>query len=92
MAITRFRHKGLEELFVKGRTGKLGRQYHENVMLILDHLDGIDDLVDCAGVKDFHALRGDRRGTYSMHVSGNYCITFRWEDGHVTDVDFEDYH
>lgn len=92
MTIVRFRHKGLEELFIKGRTAKLGKRFHDNATLIMDHLDGVTELKDCAGVKDFHELRGDRKGTYSMHVSGNYCITFRWKDGAVTDVDFEDYH
>ena len=92
MAIANIRHKGLEELFVKGKTKKLGVKFHKSARRILDHLNGIVDLADCKGVKNFHELKGDRSGTYSMHVSGNYCITFRWIDGKVTDVDFEDYH
>jgi len=27
-----------------------------------------------------------------MHVNGNWCITFRFIDGHAYEVDFEDYH
>lgn len=92
MPIASFSHKGLGELFVKGKTKKLGSKFHKNARLILDHLNGIVDLADCNGVKNFHELSGDRRGTYSMHVSGNYCITFKWVDGEVTHVDFEDYH
>lgn len=92
MAIANIRHKGLEELFVKGKTKKLGSKFHKNALLILDHLNGVVDVADCNGVKNFHELSGDRKGTYSMHVSGNYCITFKWDNGEVTDVDFEDYH
>ncbi len=40
----------------------------------------------------FHALKGDRAGTYAVTVSRNWRITFRFRDGHVSDVDLEDYH
>ncbi len=40
---------------------------------------------------DFHALHGKPR-RYSVHVNGNYCITFEWKNGKPTGVDFEDYH
>ena len=92
MGIRSCRHKGLEELFVHGRTKHIGSRYHTNVLRILDHLAAITDLADCEGVKDFHELKGSRDGTYSMHVSGNYCITFKWSGQDVFDVDFEDYH
>lgn len=58
----------------------------------MDHLAAINHLKDCYNVKGFHALKGDRKGSYSMHVSGNYCITFKWIDGDVADVNYEDYH
>ena len=92
MAIRGFRHKGLEELFAYGRTAKLGKRFHRTVLLILDHLDAIAELKDCFGVRGFHGLKGRRRGVNSMHVTANHRITFRWEDGDVLDVDFEDYH
>lgn len=40
----------------------------------------------------FHALKGDRAGTYAVTVSRNWRITFRFRDGHAADVDLEDYH
>ncbi len=70
------RHKGLKELFTEGHTSKLGVRYAKNASFILDYLDGIVKLDDCIGVKNFHELKGRRKGTYSMHVTGNYCITF----------------
>ena len=92
MAIRNFRHKGLEELFENGHTAKLGKRFHRTVLLILDHLNAIADLKDCFGVRGFHRLKGHRKGDYSMHVTANHRMTFRWEDGDVLDVDFEDYH
>ena len=39
-----------------------------------------------------HPLKGDRAGIWSVTVSQNWRITFRFEDGTAFDVDFEDYH
>ena len=91
MAISRIRHKGLRELFETGRSARVGRGLQRNALLILDHLDAIADLADCEGVKDFHALQGSRRGHYSMHVSGNWCITFTFDGKDVEVIDLEDY-
>jgi len=41
---------------------------------------------------DFHGLRGERKGTYTVSVSGNWRITFRFEDRDAVDVNLEDYH
>ena len=39
-----------------------------------------------------HPLRGDLRGMWSISISGNWRITFRFDDGDVYDVDLVDYH
>ena len=39
-----------------------------------------------------HQLTGDRAGTWSISVSGNWRITFRVVEGEITDLDLEDYH
>jgi|GEM_PF-763695 Plasmid maintenance system killer protein len=41
---------------------------------------------------DLHELKGDRQGTWSIKVSGNWRITFSFGDGEVYDVNLEDYH
>jgi proteic killer suppression protein len=40
----------------------------------------------------FHALKGDRAGTYAVAVSGNWRITFSFEGGDAYRVNLEDYH
>ncbi len=92
MAIVAIKHKGLRELFEDGRSGKVAKNLQSNAILILDHLDAITSLDDCEGVKGFHALKGDRKGDYSMHVSGNWCITFAFDGADVIILDLEDYH
>ena len=39
-----------------------------------------------------HALKGDLAGYWSVTVSGNWRIVFRFESGHAGDVDLIDYH
>lgn len=41
----------------------------------------------------FHALSGDRAGTYAMTVTRNWRLTFRLvDDDKIADLDLEDYH
>ena len=47
--------------------------------------------VDLPGYR-LHPLRGDLEGLWSISISGNWRITFRFEDGNVYDVDLVDYH
>ena len=43
-------------------------------------------------VSRLHPLKGDRAGQWSVRVSGNWRVVFRFEDGEVVDVDLTDYH
>jgi proteic killer suppression protein len=38
------------------------------------------------------ALKGDRRGQYSIRVNDQWRICFVWRDGEAHDVEFADYH
>ena len=38
------------------------------------------------------ALKGDRKGQYSIRINDQWRICFRWEDGDVFDVEIVDYH
>ncbi|MBF0507073.1 MAG: type II toxin-antitoxin system RelE/ParE family toxin [Nitrospirae bacterium] len=37
------------------------------------------------------ALKGDRKGQYSIRINGRWRICFRWKDGDVHDVEITDY-
>jgi proteic killer suppression protein len=95
MSIKTFAHKGVEQFFLTGRSRSIGAEFHRRMSLMLDALDGATGVVDLRVVRGFHALKGDRAGTFAMSVSGNTRLTFRFEHGttgDVLDVDFEDYH
>ena len=40
----------------------------------------------------YHKLKGDRDGIWSMTVSGNWRITFEFIDGDAYVLNYEDYH
>lgn len=57
---------------------------------MLDEAFNSDDL-DLPGYR-LHPLKGTLKGFWSMTVSANWRIIFRFEDGHVYDVQLIDYH
>lgn len=95
MSIKKFAHQGVEEVFHTGGSRRIGADFHKPMSLILDALNGATCVGDLRGARGFHALTGDRSGSFAMSVSGNWRLTFRFEqgdNGDILDVDFEDYH
>ena len=39
-----------------------------------------------------HELKGSLKGHWAVRVSGNWRVTFRFEDGAAVDVDYRDHH
>ena len=39
-----------------------------------------------------HTLKGRLKGHYAVSVSGNWRVTFRFEEGKAVDLDYVDYH
>ena len=90
--ITTFRHKGLAELFQRGRSRRVRADLHNRCLRRLDVLDQAESLheMNLPGF-DFHPLRGKPQ-RYSIHVNGPWCITFEWDNGEALRVDLEQYH
>lgn len=91
--IVGFKHKGLEKFFARGIKSGIQAKHAERLRLILGRLNASMNPKDMAlpGLK-LHELSGDRKGTWSVKVSGNWRITFKFEGEHATDVEYEDYH
>ncbi len=88
-----FKHKGLRLLFEKG-TARGIRADHvakvENILAVLNRARKPADM-DLPGFK-LHRLRGDLKDFWSVTVTANWRIIFRFEEGDVYDVDLVDYH
>jgi proteic killer suppression protein len=91
--IRSYRHKALKPLFETGRTAGIDPSHCKRLLVRLDalnHATKIEDL-DQPGWR-LHELKGERAGTWSLRVTGNYRLTFRFEGSDCFDVDYEDYH
>jgi toxin HigB-1 len=88
-----FRHKGLKLLFESGNKKGVPTKLADKITRRLDALDAaFDPLALFIPGFDMHELQGDRKGTWSISLTGNLRLTFRFEDGDAFDVDLEDYH
>lgn len=91
--IINFRHKGLKLFFEHNDPSKLPAAQTERIRRILYRLDNaasIDEL-NIVGWA-LHPLKGQLRNFWSVKVSGNYRIIFRFVRENVFDVDYLDYH
>ena len=90
--IGRFRHKGLEEIYLTGDTRRIGTDYIRKCIRVLQLLQVAvqPDDMNIAGFR-FHRLQGKPQ-RWSVRVTGNYRITFGWSGENALDIDFEDYH
>lgn len=91
--IESIKHKNLKRLYERGDRSGIGANMRvriERILLVLDEAQSLEE-IDIPGYR-LHPLTGGRQGTWSIRVTGNWRITFRFEDGNVYDVDLEDYH
>ena len=91
--IVSFIHKGLEKLYRKGNTSGVQAKHVKKVKRILYALDNAKKTEDM-GVPGFklHPLRGSRKGTWAVSVSGNWRVTFRFNGPNAELLNYEDYH
>ncbi len=91
--IKSFAHKGLEKFFRTGSMAGIQAQHAVRLRLQLAMLDDIGAPEDmrASGWK-LHPLHGDLKGHWSVAVSGNWRLTFRFEGEDAILVDYRDYH
>ena len=91
--ITSFRHKGLRQMFEKGQSRLVNPSIRTRVANILAILDAASTALDLAAPGNrLHELQGEQAGVWSVTVSGNWRLTFRFAGGNAHDVDLVDYH
>lgn len=92
--IRSFKNKATEAIFggefVKGMDGQIQQRAREK----LKYLDAAADLRDLLipPSNRLEALKGDRRGQYSVRINQQWRICFRWDNGDASDVEITDYH
>ena len=91
--IKSFKHKGLEKYYKSGTTKGIQSIHVKRLpmqLAVLDTALTIED-IDIPGYR-LHALKGDRQSIWSISVSGNWRLTFEFNDGNVHILNYEDYH
>jgi toxin HigB-1 len=91
--IRSFKHRGLRRLFLRGDRKQVRADQLNRIEDILARLSVADRAEEMAlpGYR-LHPLKGDLQGFWSVTVSGNWRIIFRFEEGDALDVDLIDYH
>lgn len=94
MRIRSIAHKGLRRLYESDDPKGLPADAVDKLRKMLAVLQDLDNAEDLRGIPSWkvHRLTGDRKGTWSLHVTRNWRLTFRIDGEDVADVDFEDYH
>jgi proteic killer suppression protein len=91
--IRSFRHRGLKRLYDRGDRSRIPPELADRIEDILGLLDVAESAADMAlPTFRLHPLKGDLEGFWSVRVSGNRRIVFRFESRDVHDVDLLDYH
>jgi proteic killer suppression protein len=90
--VARIRSKALK-LFARGDASKINPDWRPRIRRILAALNVATHpaALNFPGF-DFHELKGDRKGTYAVRVTGNWRVTYQWEETGPIAVDLEDYH
>ena len=91
--IKSFKHKGLEKFYNIGSVAGIQPYYKQKLrmrLIVMDTAIDIED-INLPGFR-LHPLKGDRADLWAIDVSKNWRITFKFQDGNVHVVDYEDYH
>ncbi len=91
--IKSFKHKGLEKFYRTGSVAGIQAKHAHRLGQILGRLEVSWQASDMnlPGLY-LHPLIGVRQGYWSVRVSGNWRVTFRFKDGYEEVINYEDYH
>ncbi len=94
MQVRSIAHKGLERFVENNDSRGLRGDLVPRIRRVLTALVLAPDPERIIGPPGWriHRLTGDRTGTWSISVSGNWRITFESRDGEIWNLNLEDYH
>ena len=88
-----FKHKGLGKFFVTNSTRGIQSKHSSKLRMRLAMLNAaieVDDMNKPGW--NLHQLKVKKAGIWSIKVSGNWRVTFRFKEGDAFIVNYEDYH
>lgn len=93
MEIASVKHKALRRFAETGNAkGVMQAERIRDMLAFISQAGSFDDIAVPPNF-GFHALKGNRAGSYAMTVTKNYRLTFiKTDDQTISDLDLEDYH
>lgn len=91
--IKSFAHKGLERFYLTGNKSGIQAVHAKKLSIqlaALNHAEKIEDM-DVPGWR-LHSLRGILEDHWSVVVSANWRLTFKFDGKDATVVNYQDYH
>ncbi len=96
MKIRNILHKGLRLLVEKGDSSKLDSDIVPKLLRMISFLQDMENEREVETIPSWkaHQLSGSRRGTWSLHVTKNWRLTFSFDkkEIEIIDLNYEDYH
>lgn len=92
--IKSFKNKKLKKFFLNQDPSGLKPEHLRKISRILAIMNISDNLLNLKAIPSYrlHQLKGELKNYWAVSVSGNYRITFKFEDNCFIDVDYIDYH
>jgi proteic killer suppression protein len=94
MAIQNIRHKGIRRLFEEDDARAVPASFAgklRDMLAAIDTASTVEEIRLFPGWR-LHRLKGDLAGFWSLTVTGNWRLVFRFQKGQAFDVDLMDYH
>ena len=96
MRIRNIVHRGLKRLYNEDNQKGVPAATVDKLRKMLAFLQDMEDADELRSIPLWkaHQMTGDRKGTWSLHVTRNWRLTFRIDTGEneICDLDYEDYH
>ena len=94
MKIRTFTHAGLRRLYVADQAKGLPADAVDKLRKMLAFLQDMGTVDELRALPTWkaHRLGGDRKGTWALHVTKNWRLTFRIDHDELIEVNYEDYH
>jgi len=91
--IKSFRHKGLQQFYEAGSKAGIAPEHEAKLarQLLLLNVAKVPQEMNITGW-NLHPLKGDLANHWTVKVSGNWRLTFTFEDEDAILVDYQDYH
>ena len=94
MTIRGIAHRGVRRLFLKDDPTGVPAPAVDKLRKMLGFLQDMDAEEELSAIPTWraHRLTGARKGTWSLHVTRNWRLTFRIDSDQIVDINLEDYH